>query len=189
LTWVWERGISCAMGPVSAASSILTFEMIWDGIADRGGWSPTNWDPAVTDGLAETREVILFNNAGVASSSEECLLASLDAIAFAGGLGLSEVDLLCFAIGGHVVQEIVLPAPTLVRKMILVSPGLRGADMCASKMAEIFAASYDPPEHLWLAIHFTRSEASRAAESAGSAARIAIPRSAMPPPPHLLCSA
>ena len=24
------------------------------------------WDPAVTDGLAEAREVILFNNAGIA---------------------------------------------------------------------------------------------------------------------------
>lgn len=27
------------------------------------------WDPAVTDGLAGNREVILFNNAGVSSSS------------------------------------------------------------------------------------------------------------------------
>ena len=27
------------------------------------------WDPAVTDGLATNREVILFNNAGVSSSS------------------------------------------------------------------------------------------------------------------------
>jgi pimeloyl-ACP methyl ester carboxylesterase len=29
------------------------------------------WDPAVTDGLARRREVILFNNAGVSSSSGE----------------------------------------------------------------------------------------------------------------------
>jgi pimeloyl-ACP methyl ester carboxylesterase len=29
------------------------------------------WDPAVTDGLALDREVILFNNAGVSSSSGE----------------------------------------------------------------------------------------------------------------------
>ncbi len=28
-----------------------------------------NWDPAVTDGLARDREVILFNNAGISSSS------------------------------------------------------------------------------------------------------------------------
>ena len=30
-----------------------------------------SWDPAVTDGLAQGREVILFNNAGVASSTGE----------------------------------------------------------------------------------------------------------------------
>jgi len=29
------------------------------------------WDPAVTDGLARDRELILFNNAGVSSSSGE----------------------------------------------------------------------------------------------------------------------
>jgi hypothetical protein len=29
------------------------------------------WDPVITDGLARTREVILFNNAGVSSSSGE----------------------------------------------------------------------------------------------------------------------
>ena len=29
------------------------------------------WDPTVTDGLARNREVILFNNAGVSSSSGE----------------------------------------------------------------------------------------------------------------------
>jgi hypothetical protein len=32
----------------------------------RGGMD--NWDPAVTDGLAANRPVILFNNTGVASS-------------------------------------------------------------------------------------------------------------------------
>jgi pimeloyl-ACP methyl ester carboxylesterase len=30
-----------------------------------------HWDPAVTDGFAKDREVILFNNAGVSSSSGE----------------------------------------------------------------------------------------------------------------------
>jgi hypothetical protein len=33
----------------------------------RGGLN--NWDPLVTDGLAQQRAVILFNNAGIASSS------------------------------------------------------------------------------------------------------------------------
>ena len=35
----------------------------------RGGLD--NWDPLITDGLAKDRPVILFNNAGVASSSGE----------------------------------------------------------------------------------------------------------------------
>jgi hypothetical protein len=30
-----------------------------------------HWDPAVTDGFAKNREVILFNNAGISSSSGE----------------------------------------------------------------------------------------------------------------------
>ena len=30
-----------------------------------------HWDPALTDGFAQDREVILFNNAGVSSSSGE----------------------------------------------------------------------------------------------------------------------
>jgi pimeloyl-ACP methyl ester carboxylesterase len=35
--------------------------------------------------------------------------------------------------------------------------------MSASKSAEIFAGAYDPPEHLWLAVHFSPSAAGRAA--------------------------
>jgi hypothetical protein len=30
-----------------------------------------NWDPAVTDGFARDREVVIFNNAGIASSGGE----------------------------------------------------------------------------------------------------------------------
>ena len=117
------------------------------------------WDPAVTDGLSQTREVILFDNAGVASSSGEVPprfpQMGANAIAFIRALGLSRVDILGFSIGGMVSQEIVLQAPDLVRKLILVGTGPRGADMSASRSAEIFAGVYDPPEHLWLAVHFS----------------------------------
>jgi pimeloyl-ACP methyl ester carboxylesterase len=51
------------------------------------------WDPAVTDGLAQTREVILFDNAGIASSSGEVPPSipkmGVNAIAFIRALGLS----------------------------------------------------------------------------------------------------
>jgi pimeloyl-ACP methyl ester carboxylesterase len=125
------------------------------------------WDPAVTDGLAKTREVILFDNAGVASSSGEVPPSfprmGANAIAFIRALGLSSVDVLGFSIGGMVAQEIALQAPDLARKLVLVGTGPRGADMSSSRSAEIFAGIYDPPEHLWLAVHFSTSAAGRAA--------------------------
>jgi pimeloyl-ACP methyl ester carboxylesterase len=125
------------------------------------------WDPAVTDGLAESREVILFDNAGIASSSGEVPPSipqmGTNAIAFIRALGLSTVDVLGFSIGGMVAQEIAVQAPDLVRKLILVGTGPRGADMSTSKSSDIFAGTYEPPEHLWLAVHFSPSDASRTA--------------------------
>ena len=128
------------------------------------------WDPAVTDGLARTREVILFDNAGVASSSGETPSTfqemGANAIGFIRALGLTEVDVLGFSIGGMVAQEITLQAPQLVRKLILVGTGPRAAEGMFPRSegsARIFGATYDPPEHLWLSVHFTPSAASQAA--------------------------
>ena len=125
------------------------------------------WDPAVTDGLAKNREVILFDNAGVSSSSGQTPTSfqqmGANAVAFIKALGLTKVDVLGFSIGGMVAQEIAVQAPGLVRRLILVGTGPRGADMSTSKSAEIFAGAYDPPEHLWLAVHFSPSPSSRAA--------------------------
>ncbi len=126
-----------------------------------------HWDPAVTDGLAKGREVIIFNNAGVSSSSGRTPTSfqemGANAIAFIGALGLTKVDVLGFSIGGMVAQEITAQAGDLVRRLILVGTGPRGADMSTSKSTEIFAATYDPPEHLWLAVEFSPSPSSRAA--------------------------
>ncbi len=126
-----------------------------------------HWDPAVTDGLAATREVILFDNAGVSASSGETPSSfqemGANAIAFIKALGLAEVDVLGFSIGGMVAQEITLQAGDLVRKLILVGTGPRGADMSTSQSAAIFAGTYDPAERLWLKVHFAPSAASQAA--------------------------
>lgn len=126
-----------------------------------------HWDPAVTDGFAKDREVILFNNAGVSSSSGETPTSfqemGANAIAFIRALGLTQVDVLGISIGGFVAQEIALQGGNLVRKVILVGTGHRSQDMSESRSAEIFAGSYDPPEHLWLSVHFGPSEASQKA--------------------------
>src|SRR6202035_3473349 len=120
-----------------------------------------------TDGLAKNREVILFNNVGVSSSSGQVPRSvqemAAHAIAFIQALGFTKLDVLGFSIGGMVAQEITAQAPDLVRRLILVGTGPRGADMSTSRSAEIFAGAYDPPEHLWLAVHFSPSPSGRAA--------------------------
>src|SRR6266852_4721336 len=56
------------------------------------------WDPTVTDGLARDREVILFDNAGVSSSSGEVPTTfeqmGANAVAFSRALGLNKADML-----------------------------------------------------------------------------------------------
>src|SRR5579859_2166945 len=68
------------------------------------------WDPAVTDGLARDREVILFNNAGVSSSSGEVPTTfeemGANAVDFIKALRLVQVHVLGISIGGFVAQEI-----------------------------------------------------------------------------------
>jgi pimeloyl-ACP methyl ester carboxylesterase len=127
------------------------------------------WDPAVTDGLARDREVILFDNAGVSSSSGEVPATfeqmGANAVAFIKALGLTKVDVLGISIGGFVAQEITRQAPELVRKLILIGTGPRGGEGMATLTPEaqkIFSASYDPPEHVWLAVHFGTSDKARA---------------------------
>jgi pimeloyl-ACP methyl ester carboxylesterase len=129
-----------------------------------------HWDPAVIDGFAKNREVILFNNAGVSSSSGEVPATFADmganAVAFINSLRLTQVDVLGFSIGGFVAQEITLAAPDLVRRLVLVGTAPRGGEGMEGGTPEgnrIFAASYDPPDHLWLSVFFTPSAASQAA--------------------------
>src|SRR6266852_5745276 len=129
-----------------------------------------HWDPAVIDGLARDREVILFDNAGVSSSSGEVPTTfeemGANAIAFIKALGMKRVDVLGFSIGGMVAQEITLQAPDLVRKLILVGTGPRGGqgmESLTQAAGRLFGAAYDPPEHVWLAVQFSPSEAGQAA--------------------------
>src|SRR6516165_7860032 len=63
-----------------------------------------NWDPIITNTLAQRREVILFDNRGVGSSTGQTpnsvQAMATDALAFVDALGLKRIDLLGFSIGG-----------------------------------------------------------------------------------------
>ena len=89
-----------------------------------------DWDPAVVDGIAADRRVILVDLRGVGGSggttpdSVEAMAA--DAIAFLAALGLSTIDLLGFSLGGMVAQVIVEQRPDLVRRVILAGTAPAG---------------------------------------------------------------
>jgi pimeloyl-ACP methyl ester carboxylesterase len=71
-----------------------------------------------------------------------------------------------FSIGGLIAQEITLQAPDLVRRLILVGTGPRSGesmDIGSPEGKEIFGATYEHPDDLWLAVHFTPSDSSQAA--------------------------
>jgi pimeloyl-ACP methyl ester carboxylesterase len=124
----------------------------------------------VTDGFARECEVILFDNAGVSSSSGDVPRSvaemGANAIAFIKMLGLKQVDLLGFSIGGLVAQEITLQAPDLVRRLVLVGTGPRSGERMDTGTPEgkqIFGATYENSDDLWLRVHFTPSQVSQAA--------------------------
>ena len=112
----------------------------------RGGMD--HWDPAVTDGFAQDRPVVLFDNAGVAGTTGDTPntieAMAEDAAAFVGALGLSQVDVLGFSIGGYVAQTLALRHRTLVRRLILAATGPRGGDPSQDPHAAEYAASTDP---------------------------------------------
>jgi pimeloyl-ACP methyl ester carboxylesterase len=91
-----------------------------------------NWDPAVTDPLAEAREVVLFESAGLGRSTRRVpdTVPGMAAhvLAFADALRLSRVDLLGFSLGGMVAQQVALQRPSLVRKMLLVGTAPEGGE-------------------------------------------------------------
>ena len=51
-----------------------------------------------------------------------------DAIAFVRALGLAQIDLLGFSIGGYVAQAFTLQEPNLVRRLMLLGTGPRGRE-------------------------------------------------------------
>ncbi|GGZ26002.1 peroxidase [Streptomyces olivaceoviridis] len=90
-----------------------------------------NWDPALVDALAAEREVVLVDYPGVASSTgaPATTVAQMaqQIITFTAALGLEQIDLLGFSIGGFAAQDIALVRPRLVRRLVLAGTGPKGA--------------------------------------------------------------
>jgi pimeloyl-ACP methyl ester carboxylesterase len=133
-----------------------------------------NWDPAVTDALAEGREVILFESAGLGRSTGEVpdTIQGMTAhfLAFADALGLTQVDLLGFSLGGMVAQQAVLERPSLVRRMLLVGTAPEGGeDIMHLEKPELSRILQDPNlqgYQVLVKLFFTPSVPSQAAGQA-----------------------
>src|SRR5882757_6832021 len=129
-----------------------------------------NYDPAITDALAAGREVILTDNAGVGlstgSAPETVAGMARDAASLIDALGLEQVDLFGFSMGGYVAQQVAVDRPGLVRRLMLVGTGPRGGDGMGQldpDVAPLFGTPYDPQDLMWLPIFFSPSEQSQAA--------------------------
>src|SRR3954451_18793726 len=127
-----------------------------------------SWDPALVDRLAEDREVLLLDNRGVGGSTgvvpESVTTMARDALAFIDALGLEQIDLLGFSLGGFVAQELVLLRPRLVRRLVLAGTAPQGGADLHRWSDTVFAlATADQPtaEDL-LSLFFSPSEESRA---------------------------
>jgi pimeloyl-ACP methyl ester carboxylesterase len=91
-----------------------------------------NWDPRVVDGIAAKHRVITFDNRGVGASSGSVPTTieemATDAVTFIRALGLDQVDLFGFSMGGMIAQVIAQEEPQLVGKMILAGTGPAGGE-------------------------------------------------------------
>jgi pimeloyl-ACP methyl ester carboxylesterase len=91
-----------------------------------------NWDPRVVDGIATKHRVITFDNRGVGASSGSTPTTiqemARDAVTFIRALGLEQVDLFGFSMGGMIAQVIAQQEPQLVRKLILAGTGPAGGE-------------------------------------------------------------
>ena len=129
-----------------------------------------NWDPRVVDGIAAKHRVITFDNRGVGASSGSTprtieQMAS-DAVTFIRALGLEQVDLFGFSMGGMIAQVIAQEEPQLVRKMIIAGTGPAGGEgidkvtrISYLDTARGLITRTDPKQYLF----FTRTPNGRAA--------------------------
>ncbi|MEU6352686.1 alpha/beta hydrolase [Streptomyces sp. NPDC047072] len=128
------------------------------------------WDPEFLDYLAADHDVIVFDNVGVGYSSGEPH-DSLEgfaqgAIEFIDALGLSQVDLLGWSLGGIVAQRVAVRRPELVRKLVVAGSGpagwVPGAPPFSERVLGIMAKS-DPDLEDMLYLFYPETDAARAA--------------------------
>jgi pimeloyl-ACP methyl ester carboxylesterase len=113
-----------------------------------------NWDPAVVNALAEDREIILFDSAGVGRSDGAVPLTigemATDVLRFIDAQKDRKVHVLGFSMGGFVAQEITIGRPELVERLILSGTAPEGGEGAAMDRPELVA--------IYTSVQMTRRE-------------------------------
>ena len=125
------------------------------------------WDPALVDRVAQEHEVVLLDNRGVGSSTgavpDNVGDMARDVLLFVDALGLSEIDVLGFSLGGFVAQELALVRPRLIRRLVLAGTAPRGAPKIHRWTDEVYSLAtgdtFDPERFIQL--FFSGSEQGR----------------------------
>ena len=126
-----------------------------------------NWDPAVVDRLAIDREVILLDNRGVGGSTgvvpDNVADMARDVLRFVDALGLRQIDLLGFSLGGYVAQDVALVRPRLIRRIVLAGTAPKGAPRIHRWSDEVYAlATHDELDaSRFIRLFFSGSQESR----------------------------
>jgi pimeloyl-ACP methyl ester carboxylesterase len=125
----------------------------------------------VTDGLAQGRRVILYDYRGAAGSSgdprDTFEAMAQDVAAFVRVLGLPEVDVLGFSIGGMIGLDLTRTNPELVRRLIVADAKPRAGDTEGTDpRARTVADNPVPVKEDFLFLFFAPSETSQQAGQA-----------------------
>ena len=158
--FVESAGISFAYRKLGTANGIpLVLFQHFTGHMD-------SWDPAVVNGLAKDRPVVVFDNAGVGQSSgatpDNVAQMAEDASRFMSALGLTNTDLLGFSLGGFVAQQMAFTHPDRVRGLVLVGTAPQGGEEHLMDVVNEARSHKEAPD-IRLPLFFTPSEKSQAA--------------------------
>ncbi|MCX5355811.1 alpha/beta fold hydrolase [Streptomyces mirabilis] len=89
-----------------------------------------HWDPAFLEPLAAERDVIVFDNRGINLSTGNSPASIEDmvegSLAFIHALGLTDIDVLGWSMGGIVAQGVALAAPDIVRHLVVAGSSAGG---------------------------------------------------------------
>lgn len=129
--------------------------------------SMDDWDPALTNGLAQRYKVILFDLPGVGrtdgTTPNNIADMAESTTAFIQALGLKQVNLFGFSMGSFISQQIVLTKPEIVNKIVLTGTGPKGA-IGLSDLPKLLASGGDlSAEERYLKFGFASSAESIAA--------------------------